>query len=52
MSNSINTFIVAKLTDYAFGYVESWMKENGLDEEESLNQIIESVRREAEERLQ
>lgn len=52
MSNSIHTFIVAKLTDYAFNYVQEWMNENDINEEDALNEIITSVRREAEERLQ
>jgi len=49
MSNQLNTFIVAKLTDYAFGYVQDWMDENDIDEEGALNEIISSVRRSVEE---
>jgi hypothetical protein len=43
-----NEVIIAKVSDYAYQYLDTWMNQNNLDAETALDEILSSLRQEAE----
>ncbi len=41
--------IIASVSDYANGYIGEWAKENNISEEQALDEILTSIRKDSEE---